>query len=361
VEVTGDLRAVNSTPIKPPPVGESWDFKIAEMAPEGSKIEKGDAVLVFDRSEQMVQLQTANNDADAAAKTLDKQKADAAMAGKDRALKVREAEAALRKASLVADTPADLSAVMEVKKAGLDRRLAEMELAHARTVAAEGGRRDAAAIEQQADNVAYHRARIRATQEGIERMSVAAPHAGTVAYATNWRGEKKKVGDAAWRMETVLEIAVLDRMIGKGEIDEVDSSKVRVGQRATLHLDAHAEVEIAGRVASIAGTVQKRSPDDPSRIVKLDIAIESAAGLALRPGMRFRGRVETGRVTGAVAVPAEAVFVSADGPVAYRRRGGGWEKVRLETGRRNPTAIEVLSGLEPGDEVSRIDLERGAR
>ena len=66
------------------------------------------------------------------------------------------------------------------------------------------------------------------------------------------------------------------------------------------------------------------------------------------------GLVETGRVADAVLVPAEAVFVETDGPVAYRREGDGWERVRLEVGQRSDVAIEVMSGLAPGDEVSRV-------
>ena len=76
--------------------------------------------------------------------------------------------------------------------------------------------------------------------------------------------------------------------------------------------------------------------------------------------MRFRGRVETGRVPAAVLVPAEAVFITADGPVAFRKTSGGEaEKVRLELGPRSDTSIQVLSGLAPGDQVSRVNLEDG--
>jgi hypothetical protein len=51
------------------------------------------------------------------------------------------------------------------------------------------------------------------------------------------------------------------------------------------------------------------------------------------------------------------VFVTPDGPVAYRKTAGGLERVRLALGRRNATAIEVTSGLAPGDRVSRVDPE----
>jgi multidrug efflux pump subunit AcrA (membrane-fusion protein) len=53
-----------------------------------------------------------------------------------------------------------------------------------------------------------------------------------------------------------------------------------------------------------------------------------------------------------VQVPAEAVFVTPDGPVAYRKDGS---RVKLKLGKRNGTAVEVVSGLQPGDVISRTE------
>jgi multidrug efflux pump subunit AcrA (membrane-fusion protein) len=52
------------------------------------------------------------------------------------------------------------------------------------------------------------------------------------------------------------------------------------------------------------------------------------------------------------------VFVTDGGPVAYRANGDGVSTVKLTLGRRNATAIEVTSGLAPGDRVSRTDPEQ---
>jgi HlyD family secretion protein len=360
VEVTGAMKAVDSTPIKPPPIGDQWEFKIAEMAPEGTDVKKGDPLATFDASDMMRQLQEMQNEAEAAARALDKQRGDGQMSHKDQGLAIAEAKAALDKAVLKADQPGDLTAVLDIKLAALDHKLAGVDHERARAAFEQGRRHDQAAIARLAENLAYYQGRVREVQENIGRMRVASPRDGTVIYPISWRGEKKKVGDSAWRMETVLEVASLDHMVGDGEIDEVDSSKVASGQPVLLRVDAHAETALRGRVKSIANIVQRQSQANPSRIVKLTLELDDTGGLPLRPGMRFRGRVETGRVPAAVLVPAEAVFITADGPVAFRKTSGGEaEKVRLELGPRSDTSIQVLSGLAPGDEVSRVNLEDG--
>ena len=358
VDVTGAMKAVDSTPVKPPPIGDRWEFKIAEMAPEGAEAKKGDPLVTFDASDMMRELQEMQNEAEAAARALEKQRGDGQMSDKDQGLAIAEAKGALDKAALKADQPADLTAVLEIKLAALDHELAGVDHDRARAAFEQGRRHDRAALARLSENLAYYQSKVREVQESIGRMRVPSPRDGTVIYPISWRGEKKKVGDSAWRMETVLEVASLDHMVGDGEIDEVDSSKVKAGQPVLLRVDAHAETALRGKVKSIANIVQRQSQANPSRIVKLTIELEQSSAVPLRPGMRFRGRVETGRVPGAVLVPAEAVFITADGPVAFRKTSDGEaEKVRLELGPRSDTSIQVLSGLSPGDEVSRVNLE----
>jgi len=358
VEVTGAMKAVDSTPIKPPPIGDHWEFKIAEMAPEGADLKQGDPVVSFDASEMMRELQEMQNEAEAAARALEKQRADGQMAEKDQGLAIAEAKAALDKAALKTDQPDELTAVLDSKLARLDHKLAAVEFDRARAAFDQGRKHDTAAVARLSQTFAYYQGKVREVQENIARMNVTSPRDGTVIYPISWRGEKKKVGDSAWRMETVLEVAALDHMVGDGEIDEVDSSKVKSGQPVLLRVDAHAESALRGRVKSIANLVQRQSQANPSRVVKLTIELQQTGGLPLRPGMRFRGRVETGRVPAAVMVPAEAVFITAEGPVAFRRTSDGEvEKVRLRLGPRGDGTIQVLDGLAPGDEVSRVNLE----
>jgi multidrug efflux pump subunit AcrA (membrane-fusion protein) len=358
VDVTGAMKAVDSTPVKPPPIGDHWEFKIAEMAPEGAEAKEGDPLVTFDASDMMRELQEMQNEAEAAARALEKQRGDGQMSDKDQGLAIAEAKGALDKAALKADQPADLTAVLEIKLAALDHKLAGVDHDRARAAFEQGRRHDQAALARLSENLAYYQGKVREVQENIGRMRVPSPRAGTVIYPISWRGEKKKVGDSAWRMETVLEVASLDHMVGDGEIDEVDSSKVKAGQPVLLRVDAHAETALRGTVKSIANIVQRQSQANPSRIVKLAIELDQKGGVPLRPGMRFRGRVETGRVPAVVLVPAEAVFITGEGPVAFRKTSDGEvEKVRLELGPRSDTSIQVLSGLSPGDEVSRVNLE----
>lgn len=361
VEVTGELAAVDSTDIMPPGINDVWSFKLAMLADEGAEVAADEPVVGFDASELQRELETMMTEADAARTKLDKRRADAALARRDEELRLAEAEATLRKATLKAAAPAGETAAVELKLIELDRQLAEMARTRAQNRAAQVRRNDAAELERLTEHHAYAVQRVADIQASIAKMNVRAPRAGTVVYPANGRGEKRKVGDSVWRMQAVLQVVGLDRMVGDGVIDEVDLARVADGQPVTLRLDALPDVELRGQVKSIARTLRARSDTDPSKVAEVKVELAAAGTLSLRPGMRFRGEVETLRAPGVLVIPAEAVFVTADGPVVYRVRDGEVARVPVQLGRRNARLIEVTGGLAQGDRVSRVDPAGRAR
>jgi len=359
VVVTGELKAVDSTDIKPPAV-DMWNFKISSLAPDGVEVKQGQPVAGFDTSEQARELETFMNEVEAAKKKLEKKRDAAALARREEELALANAEAALRKATLKVSTPDELVASVERKAMQLDERSAQLSLELTRNKAAQARRSDDAELASLREKLSYASLRVEQLQKSIAKMEVTAPRAGTVVYPTSWRGEKKKVGDSTWRMEVVLQVVSLDKMIGQGEIDEVDVSRVTPKQPVSVRLDALPDVQLRGQIASIARSVRAKSQANPSKVVELKFGLDPTTA-PLRPGMRFRGEVETERVANVVQIPVDAVFVTPEGPVAYRDRGGSVDPVRLELGRRSSTMIEVKTGLEAGDRVSRIDPTRRAR
>ncbi len=360
VDVTGTLKSKNSALIGPPQIPDVWDFKIARMAPEGAKVEEGDMVLAFDFTELGRELERKQNEADSTRTELEKRRADAAMTKRDDQLAIAEAEGALAKAKLKVEQPGDLVSNIEIEEAKLDLKLAESTLEYQKQRAEGLSRQSRYEISFLADRHDRAATRVRDIQGFMGQMRVRAPRAGTVVYVPDWRDEKKKVGDSVWRMQKVLEIVTLDQMMATGDVDEVDASKIAVGQKITLRLDAHQDIEFHGEIKSIVKTVQPQSYKTPLKVVRIDITLDEVDPERMRPGMRFRGTIETGRVGDVILIPTDALFVNDQGPVAYRRKGDGFEAVPLEIGRRGKEQVEVLSGLEVGDQVSRSDLG-GAR
>lgn len=361
VEVTGTLAAVDSSSIGPPQISDVWDFKISRMAPEGSQVKAGDPVLGFDTSELERKLDQKKAEADSARKQLEKRVTDRELRQRQDALRRAEAEARVRKSTLKVDRPGDLSSAIELAQARLDLALArdEMEFLAERDIAVRrSDEAEFAAISGQRDRAEQ---RVREIQDAIARMTVPSPRDGTVIYVSDWRGEKKKVGDGVWRGQRILEVPDLRTLRANGEVDEADSGKLAKGQPVEIRLDAHPDVGFRGRVASIWTTVQRKSYDNPLKVVKLDIDLEKTDSTRMRPGMRFRGKVETGRIRGALIVPAECVTPTPEGPTVRKKTPWGSRTVPVKLGGRDAAMVEVLDGLSEGDRVERVAANGASR
>lgn len=352
VEVTGTLRSVESTTVGPPAqVTDTWEFKIAQLYPEGKSIEAGEVVIAFDTQQLQQKLRDYESEAAAVSEELGKLRAEHRLAVLQDRLDLEDAEAKRRKADLKADKPEDLTARLTLEVSRVERDLAREEVAFREQRDRAKRRQEAASIEVLESRLVRARGRVAEIQAAIAAMAVKASRAGTVIYKENWRGEKKKVGDGMWRGEPVLEIASLQQMAATGQVDEVDGSKVSVGQKVGLRLEAHPEREYPGRVKEVATFTQNESPESRVKVLKLDIDLSQTDEQIMRPGMRFRGRIEVARVPGVVQVPLAAIEATAHGPQVRKRAGSQVVIQPVRLGRRSREAIEVLSGLLPGDEV----------
>lgn len=346
--VEGTLRSVDSEQLGPPAIPSIWNYKIAFMAPEGTTVRAGQPVLRFDASELQRKLLETMAERDAAATQHEKAEVDLERKLRDMELQLAQARARARRAQLKTDVPEGLQADKELAEARLDRAVAEAEVASLATrldLERLAGAAQVTALREKRDRAEQ---RVAETQEYMARMNVTAARDGTVVYATDWRGDKKKVGDDVWQSQRVIEIPDLTRMEALGQVDEADAGRLAVGQPVTLRLDAHPDTTYRGRVAEIARAVGRKDRGNPLKQVELVIALAATDTERMRPGMRFQGEIEVERAGGVLLAPAAAVRSTAEGPVAYRRTLFGVDRIEPEVGRRNDEFVEVLGGLSEG-------------
>ena len=351
-EVTGALASLSAESLGPPPLADVWDFKISMLAPEGADVKRGQPVVGFDTSELQRKLDEKTAEADQARKQIEKERNDLALRSKDEKFKLDEADGRLRKANLKLDTPGEVASINERKAAEIEHAIAQRETVAARTRlhALDSAARARIGLLQSKQQEAE--AIVAQTQNAIRQMMRTSPRDGTVVYATNWRGEKKKIGDSCWKAERVIEIPDLTRMKAEGEVEEQDAGRVAVGQRVILRLDAHPDEELQGTITMAARTVQrKRGTQDPVKVLRVDIKLDKTDPAKMRPGMRFQGTIELARAKNAVLIPREAVLVSSAGPYVFRRGALNVERIPVQLGRENDKSVEVLKGLDAGDRV----------
>ena len=278
VEVTGALKSLDSDERRAArAVTDTWDFKIARMAPEGTQVKAGHEVLAFDPSE----LEKRLRDYESEVAELSEELGKAARRG-DRwprsttAWSWRRPRPSARKAELKADKPADLTAELSAEDA---RRSTATWPPGGRVPADREDRRPPAQRAGRPGDAASSRLerarrRVEEIKASIATMSVKARRAGTVVYKQNWRGEKKKVGDGTWRgRDGAWRSPRSTRWRRRARSTRSTPARCAMGQRVGLRLEAHPDVEYAGVVERVATLVGTESPESRVKVVQLEIKL----------------------------------------------------------------------------------------
>lgn len=146
--------------------------------------------------------------------------------------------------------------------------------------------------------------------------------------------------------ETLFQVADLSRVWVLADVAEQDIGRVRAGARAQLRLEVYPGRRFDGTVSYVYPTLDARTRTVP---VRLELA--NGEGL-LKPAMYAQVELPAGGEAEALAVPLSAVIDSGRRQVALVDAGDGrFEPRQLRLGRRDDHYVEVLEGLQEGEQV----------
>lgn len=293
LDITGELKAVDSAVVKAKVAGELQQLTVRE----GDRVAAGQLLGRIDATEY--------------------------------ALRLRQAE----------QQSAQALAQLEIAERALDNNRALVDQ----------GFISKNALDTSVSNAAAARASLQAARAAADLARKAqadtllrAPIAGLVSQRLVQPGERVPI-DAR-----LVEIVDLTRVELAAALTPEQVGAVRIGAAATLRIDGIAE-PVAARVARINPAAQAGT-----RAVMAYLAVEPHAGL--RQGLFATGRIELDRKT-ALAVPAEAVRIDQARPLVLSVAEGRIVARPVRLGLRGEAAgepmVEVLEGLAAGDPVLR--------
>ena len=142
-------------------------------------------------------------------------------------------------------------------------------------------------------------------------------------------------------------IADLSRLWLTVHAFERDAVRLAPGTTARVQFAALPGRTFTGPITSVG-----RQVEGQSKTVAVRVEIENPDGV-LRPGMSATATLPVGeQIAGVLAVPAAALQRLAQGWSVFVPRGEGTFQIRpVGRGRDLGSTVEILSGLEPGDEV----------
>lgn len=221
-------------------------------------------------------------------------------------------------------------------------------------------------------------ASIRVTREDLQRTEIRAPIAGEVAALDVEVGEIVIAGTTNLPGTVLMTVADMSRIRVRANVDETDVKWLRPGQPALVYLQTDPGKPIRARVDRVAPKGRKEG-----EVVMFETLLEltESSGVA-RAGMTGTVEIEVRESEAAVSVPVQAVShrKRKDLPdtaeirawserrpktagearrpeaqqyvkVVFVREGGTVRAKPVETGITDERHVEIIWGLEPGDEV----------
>jgi len=193
----------------------------------------------------------------------------------------------------------------------------------------------------------------------IEACKIKATQDGQVVYANSRDGRSSdqvliEVGGTVRERQPIINLPDLDSMKVNARIHESRISLVRPGLPAKIKVDAYADEEFYGEVdavASVPSSTSSFSRDIKEYEAVIQILDDPEKVNKLRPGLTASIEVLVERRDNVLQIPVQAVITVGTKQFSFVVSGNSVGRKDITIGQTNERMIEVVSGMEVGDQV----------
>ena len=216
-----------------------------------------------------------------------------------------------------------------------------------------------------------------------QKARITAPMTGVVIKKGVELGDMVTSGVSSFNSGTVLfTVADLKSLIVRVNLNEVDIAKVHVGQPVRVTLDAYPQKVFHGKVTFVSPAAELV---EKIKVFKVEVTLDEL-GESFRTGMSANVEILGDRRDKAISIPPEALQKREGQTVAYRLKSGlkpkqiasakegltgrskfiwlseHWkdyfDPVPVKAGIATLERVELLSGVQDGDELALEDVSR---
>lgn len=255
-----------------------------------------------------------------------------------------DSEVKLRRARRLAEE--GITSTEQLEAAELERTSSELRLEEAR------------------DRVANARASLTKARDDLGKTTLYAPIAGRVVELNAEEGEVVVSGMMNNPATKIATVADLSELLAELDVDENEIVDVALGQEVEVTVDALPDRVYRGEVVEVGSSGSTRPGQGDVTFFEVDVLLDNPDD-RLRPGMSVRADIQTASGEATLVVPVQAVVerepsdeeedeASGDAEpvqVVYVVEDGKAVERRVETGLSTVTDVEILEGLEEGEDV----------
>ena len=178
------------------------------------------------------------------------------------------------------------------------------------------------------------------TGEARRTVTLRSPVGGIVTEKKAFQGMRFMPGEALYQVTDLSAVWVI------ADVFEQDIALIRPGARAQLRLNAYPSEGFQGTITYVYPTLKAET-----RTVPVRIELANPRHL-LKPAMFAQVEVQVGSRAPALAVPDSAVIDSGKRRIVLVQKAEGrFEPREVKTGARSDNYVEILEGVQAGEEV----------
>ena len=345
----GELLAEKSVDIKGPEIAMGRDIrffniKIQDLIPEGTLVKEGDYIATLDRTDLNNSLKDAQDLLTTRQTNLDMKLLDSAVVLNDLRDGIKNQRFIVQEAAMTLHNskyePPTTIRQAEIELDKSQRSLEQLQRSYTQILA-----QNKTDIINQNYWVNKVSRRVKDIEEVLSEFTVKAPAPGMVIYKREWSGNKRKVGSMIDPFDRVVAtLPDLTSMLSKTYVNEIDVSKMKIGQNVNITIDAFPKKMYTGTVSFVANVGEKLLNSD-DKVFEVQIKV-AGSDLALRPSMTTGNKIIVSTVKDAIYIPVECVQAGVDSiPFVYTKKG---IKQIVLLGESNEKYVLIEKGLDAG-------------
>lgn len=196
-------------------------------------------------------------------------------------------------------------------------------------------------------------------QEQIDSCTIRAEIPGLVAYGgaaenryTSRFYEGIAEGASLKTGQPIITIPDMSRLGVEVNIHESHIKKIELGQKALITAESVPDRILEGKVTKVAVLPDSNaSRYNPSlKVYPAAVEIEGSHDF-LKPGMTAKVEIIVRELADVTYVPVQSVFSENEEFFVFRKDGGGYQRKPVDVGEHNNEFIEIIGGLDEGEEV----------
>ncbi|MFA5839494.1 MAG: HlyD family efflux transporter periplasmic adaptor subunit [Candidatus Margulisiibacteriota bacterium] len=168
---------------------------------------------------------------------------------------------------------------------------------------------------------------------------IMAPISGVIIKRSMEPGQNFSVSDAV--------LVMSDQLIVQAQVDETDIGRIKVGQKASIALDAYADQLIDGYVEQIA---YESVTVNNVTVYYVDVRPYSVPEF-FRSGMSATVNFKLSEKNNVLILPQKAVKQKGKMTYVFVKTNSEIKAMQIQAGMESEESIEVVAGLKDGDEV----------